>query len=143
MDALGRILVTDERRGSVVMTKFPGGGHHLGEGLGETLLREFMEETGMRVEIVDLFYVNDFLQISAFNPKDQLISIYYIVRPLEDLQVPQTEIVHDFDGLEGDCQTFRWVPLAAIDENDFTYPIDQKVVRKMRENMGYLESLLD
>jgi 8-oxo-dGTP diphosphatase len=33
IDKYGRILVTDERRGGHLMTKFPGGGHDLGEGL--------------------------------------------------------------------------------------------------------------
>src|SRR5688500_6038570 len=104
-----QVLFTDERRGSVVMTKFPGGGHHRGEGMADTIRREFTEESEMDVEVLELFYINDFLQISAFSPKEQLLSIYYLVRPISDPRFAVSEVVHDFpDGTE-DCQTFRWV----------------------------------
>ena len=36
----GKILITDEFRGGMRMTKFPGGGNEWGEGLLETLYRE-------------------------------------------------------------------------------------------------------
>jgi 8-oxo-dGTP diphosphatase len=127
-DALGRVLLTDERRGGVVMTKFPGGGHELGEGLGDALKREFMEEAGAHIELLDLLYINDFLQISAFNPKDQLISIYYRVQLVGDLQVAVAEARHDFAAGDGDQQTFRWVTIDALDAADFRFPIDKLVV---------------
>ena len=59
------------------MLKFPGGGHEFGEGLKETLIREFKEELSLEVEVGDLFYVNDFAQISAFHENHQLISFYF------------------------------------------------------------------
>jgi 8-oxo-dGTP diphosphatase len=127
------VLLTDERRGRYVMTKFPGGGHHFGEGLADALKREFLEEAALEVEVLDLLYINDFLQISAFNPKDQLISIYYRVRPREVSTLKVTDKVHDFTEGHDDCQTFRWVALRDLDEAEFTFPIDKVVVQRIRQ----------
>jgi 8-oxo-dGTP diphosphatase len=132
----GELLLTDERRGKYVMTKFPGGGHHFGEGLADALKREFMEETALEVEVLDLFYINEFLQISAFNPKDQLISIYYLVRPLEAASLAVTDRLHDFTDDMEDCQTFRWVAMEDLEEAQFTFPIDRVVVRRIRETIN-------
>lgn len=40
----------------------PGGGVVFGERLEETLKREFIEETGLEIEINSLFYVNEFVE---------------------------------------------------------------------------------
>ncbi len=39
----------------------PGGGMHYGESASETLEREFLEETGLRVEVGSFLFVNEFL----------------------------------------------------------------------------------
>jgi 8-oxo-dGTP diphosphatase len=125
----GEVLLTDERRGGYRMTKFPGGGHELGEGVGDCLKREFMEELSLEVELQDLFYINDFLQISAFNPKDQIISIYYTVKSLTPLvHVPIAATRFAFDEDENDAQTFRWVHPSEIDAEELTFPIDKIVL---------------
>lgn len=40
----------------------PGGGVVFGESLEETLKREFIEETGLEIEINSLFYINEFVE---------------------------------------------------------------------------------
>ena len=75
----GKVLITDEVRSGVKMTKFPGGGLEFGEGIAECLIREFKEELNIRISIKTLFYVNDFYQVSSFNKNEQLVSIYYLV----------------------------------------------------------------
>jgi 8-oxo-dGTP diphosphatase len=141
LDRGARILVTDERRGGYLMTKFPGGGHELGEGLHDALIREFREETDTEIDILGLFYINEFLQISAFNPKDQLLSIYYLVALRSQLNKPIVDLVHDFDGHTNDAQTFRWVPISDLDPSQFTFPIDKIVVEKILSNQQYLTGL--
>jgi 8-oxo-dGTP diphosphatase len=39
----------------------PGGGLHFGESVSETLYREFLEETGLIIEIGDFLFVHEFL----------------------------------------------------------------------------------
>ena len=74
-----KLLITHERRGDVVMTKFPGGGLEFKEGIKDCLIREFKEELEIEINVAGLYYVNDFLQISKYKSSDQLISFYYKV----------------------------------------------------------------
>src|SRR6476660_8702902 len=82
-----QVLVSDEYIRGDYFTKLPGGGLEFGEGTRDCLKREFMEETGLTVEIAEHIYTTDFFQISAFNNKDQIISIYYRVKATEPIQL--------------------------------------------------------
>src|SRR5688572_21689821 len=76
-----KLLCTREyQEGGDTWFKFPGGGLEFGEGLRECLEREFKEETGVTLVSADLYYINDFYQVSRFNPGDQLISAYFMVQ---------------------------------------------------------------
>jgi ADP-ribose pyrophosphatase YjhB (NUDIX family) len=99
--------------------------------------RELKEELGIEAEIGDHIYTTDYFQMSAFRPEDQIISIYYFAKQLEELKVPLRSKPFDFDEKQmeiynttGETETFR-----LIDWNDFsdeivTLPID-KIVAKM------------
>ena len=78
-----QVLLSDELRHGIAFTKFPGGGLEWGEGTKDCLKRELQEELGLSAEIGDLFYVNDFAQLSAFRKNDQLFSFYYFVNPFD------------------------------------------------------------
>lgn len=129
MNAKGDVLVADERRNGVSFTKFPGGGLEIGEGLTDCLRRELKEELGIEAEVGELFYVNDFFQVSAFRDTDQLISFYYGVYGYEgeittsNHSVPLTE--------EG--EKFRWVPMKKLNANMMTYPIDKIVAQELHD----------
>lgn len=141
--ACSHVLVTDERRGRVSMTKFPGGGNELGEGLSDTLRREFLEELGLEIEVMALYYINDFLQISAFNSQEQLLSVYYFVRPIGEIQVPLVLQPQDLEDAAGDFQAFRWLPVTEMGARHFTFPIDQTVAEKIYEDRFSLRILVD
>jgi len=122
----GSYLLTNECRNGVEMTKFVGGGLEFNEGLKEALIREFKEEMNLDISVNDLFYINDFLQISAFNPNDQLVSIYYTVT------------TKDWDKIE-DCilnptkeQSFFWEYLDNIKRDSMTFPIDRVVIEQLK-----------
>ena len=124
-----RVLLTDEYRAGMIMTKFPGGGLEKGEGLADCLIREFEEELAISIEVGKLYYVNEFLQVSAFNSSQQLISFYYIVETKErDLIPAPIELTE----LKVNEQRFRWVNLNDLDPTTFTFPIDQKVAELLR-----------
>ena len=126
------ILVTDELRGGYRMTKFPGGGNEFGEGLADGLMREFQEELRTEIEVKDLFYTNDFLQISAFNPKEQLISFYYWVEIPDWKEIAVVEQRYDFPLETKDAQTFRWVAAEAMHPDDLTFPVDKVVCDRIQ-----------
>ncbi len=118
------VLLSDEFRYEQHFTKFPGGGLELGEGIEDALIREFQEELGITIALEHLFYVNPFLQVSAFQKSDQLISIYYLVSH----SGPDSKIIN-----QNQEESFRWVPIHALNETTCTFPIDQAVVELLRE----------
>lgn len=125
------VLLSKEHRFGKKFTKFPGGGHELGEGVADGLKREFQEELGIGISIDRHFYTTDFLQVSDFDESHQLISIYYKVST-QDI----AKIRHGMDAIdleENAAHTFVWKPIHLLQKEDVTYPIDQLVVEKIRE----------
>ncbi|RMG72066.1 MAG: NUDIX domain-containing protein [Bacteroidetes bacterium] len=131
-----RLLVTDEIRFGIRMTKLPGGGLKFGEGLAQGLQREWQEELAVDIEVGDIVYVNPFLQHSAFDPNDEVICFYFQVTPLTPLRVAFRTRPMDFPTEENNQQVFRWIPLADLQPEDFTFPIDQALVPKLKAAFG-------
>lgn len=129
INAKSQVLVTDEYRYGREITKFPGGGLEFGEGTIECLKREAVEELGQEIKILRHFYTTDFFQVSAFDAKQQIVSIYYLMAPVESFRAPVTKIKFDFKKLKEGVQTFRWIKLEELSEEDLTFPIDKKVAR--------------
>jgi 8-oxo-dGTP diphosphatase len=122
------ILISDEQEYGVQFTKFPGGGLEYGEGMTDGLKREFVEECNAEVEVLSHYYTTDFFVKSAFNDS-QIISVYYLVKPVAPLDLAIKTIPFDFDGEGEILQSFRWIKLADLKETDFTFPTDQYVAR--------------
>src|ERR1700760_2445912 len=118
-----QVLISDEQEYGFRFTKFPGGGLEPGEGLIDGLKREFVEECNLRVEVLSHFYTTDFFVKSAFNDS-QVISIYYMVKNIDPINLNIKTVVFDFDG-EGDVlQAFRWVKVDELNTEDFIFPTD-------------------
>ena len=135
-----QVLVSDEYIRGGLYTKFPGGGLEFGEGTRDCLKRELKEELGIESEIGDHIYTTDYFQMSAFRPTDQIISIYYFAKQLEELKVPLRNKPFDFDEKQmdiynktGETETFRWIDWDDFSEDIVTLPID-KIVAKMVKN---------
>ncbi len=121
------VLLSSELRFGKSMMKFPGGGLEFGESQKDCLKREFREECGIEVEVEDLFFVNDFLQVSAFNPEHQLFSFYYAVKYDHSHQL---ETVHFSYQHESEGEKLVWRALRELSPEDMTFPID-KIVAKI------------
>jgi len=135
-----QVLVADEFIREKYYTKFPGGGLEFGEGTRDCLKREFMEELNLKVEVTDHLYTTDFFQESAFRPGDQIISIYYLVKPLEPIKVRLSNIEFDFDEDQllrykelHEIETFRFIDWKNLSEESVTLPIDKVVVKLVKE----------
>src|ERR1700677_3483366 len=100
IDVQTNVLVCDELIHGKYITKFPGGGLEFGEGTLDAIKREMMEETNTTVEVTEHFYTTDFFQVSAFNPHAQVISIYYLLKALEPLNVSIKQKPFDFDEIK-------------------------------------------
>ncbi len=135
-----RILVSDELIRGNYYTKFPGGGLELGEGTRDCLKREFMEEMNLNVLVQEHIYTTDYFQMSAFNPADQIISIYYYVKALEPIIAPLRDKEFDFDESQmkiykekNEIETFRFIEWNNFSAESVTLPID-KIVAELIKN---------
>jgi 8-oxo-dGTP diphosphatase len=134
------LLVSDELIRGAKITKFPGGGLEIGEGTRECLVREFLEEMDLKIDVEDHFYTTDFYQKSAFNPEHQIISIYYKVKAIEPLKVDLKKEPFNFDeksmeqyNISQETEVFRFIKLSELTQDTLTLPID-KIVAKMLLN---------
>lgn len=129
-----QILISDEQEYGYRFSKFPGGGLEYGEGLIDGLKREFMEECFAQIEVLSHFYTTDFFVKSAFNDS-QVISVYYRVKNLEPLNLSFKTKVFDFDGTGDVLQAFRWVNFEDLNAEDLTFPVDQHVVKLLKNSL--------
>lgn len=136
-----KVLVSDEFIRGGYYTKFPGGGLEFGEGTRDCLKREFKEEMDLDVEVTDHLYTTDFFIQSAWNPGQQMLSIYYFVKALEPIRAPLRTKPFDFDEREmkiyaerNETETFRFIDWHAFSEESVTLPIDKVVAALLKAN---------
>lgn len=140
INEFNQILVSDELIKGSYFTKFCGGGLEEGEGTRDCLKREFMEEMGIEIEVKDHFYTTDFFQPNFFRKTDQILSIYYLVKALDKIEVKENKIAFDFNEaqqekykLTGQTETFRFIGLDKYSEEDMSLPIDKIVANMVKE----------
>jgi 8-oxo-dGTP pyrophosphatase MutT (NUDIX family) len=135
-----QVLVSDELIRGNYFTKFPGGGMEYGEGTRDCLKREFMEEMNLDVEVGEHLYTTDFFQLSAFREGEQIVSIYYLVQPLEPINVRLSTTPFDFDEAQmrtyeerNETESFRFIEWDDFSADCVTLPIDKIVAELVKE----------
>lgn len=126
------ILLSKEQINDFLFTQFPGGGVEPGEGILDALKREWMEETGVGITKHQHFYTTDFYQVNAFNPEEQLISIYYRVACLAD------PLFYEKD--ESTSEQLKkleliWQPLSGFSPDLLTFPDDKEVSKMISDTL--------
>lgn len=136
-----QVLVMDELIRGTVYTKFPGGGLEYGEGTRECLVREFMEELNLEIEVGEHIYTTDFFQQSAFHPDHQILSIYYRVHPKEALRQDelmnfiQANLAEDAPNISDEIRGIRFIDWHRFSEEDVSLPIDKIAVRVLKNSL--------
>ena len=121
------ILLSKELIKGEIAIKFPGGGVEPGEGIIDALQREGMEELEQNLNNIEHFYTTDFFQQSSFNPKDQLISVYYKASLSTNLITNEnTEPIPD-------QPVFIWKKLSTLNPTDLHFPIDRHVLNLIQK----------
>ncbi len=138
IDSNNRILVSDEYIRGDYFTKFPGGGLEFGEGTRDCLKREFMEETGLDITVGEHIYTTDIFQISAFNSRHQIVSIYYYVHTNEPINLPTKTKRFDFAPEQtaepkGQAEVRRWVDWCDLTPESVDLPLDKIVVKMLKK----------
>lgn len=128
-----QVLVSDERiyNRNMAVTKFPGGGLEFGEGTKDCIIRECKEELNINVEVVDHLYTTDFFQQSAFNDEHQIISIYYVIKPLDSITAAVDNSGPTYPEKVGEI--FRFIDWDFFNEDVMTLPIDKIAVKILKE----------
>lgn len=126
------VLLADEERFGMQMTKFPGGGLHFGEGPADCLRREALEEFGQEISIGEHFYTTDFFQQAFFLEKQQLISIYYRASFVEDIRFRLATKPYDFKDTTGEIVSFRFAEIQSLELHHLSFPIDRHVLGLLR-----------
>lgn len=133
----GRVLVTDEFRLGINMTKFPGGGLQYGEGIVDCLRREFTEELDLELTEISHYYTTEEFVKSKLLPNDtQLISIYYKVKGKKPFTFAITDKIYDFPEIIDGAQSFRWISSKELDPAMFTFPIDKLIAEKLKKELN-------
>jgi 8-oxo-dGTP diphosphatase len=128
------VLLSDEFLSGIKMTKFPGGGLEFGEGTIEGLRREIREEcNGQEIKNINHFYTTDFFQKALFYENKQLLSIYYTAQFESSILFRISNIPFDFEQDKNINQSFRWVKIKYLNEDEITFPIDKFVAGKLKQ----------
>ena len=126
VNSQNEILINREVIGGKKVIKFPGGGLEWGEGLEDAVRREFQEEFGTEVDVLEVYYVTPYFQQSFFKEEDQIISIYFKVNMPINMtyggEVASGKIVP------------TWRRIASLNPEEFYFPIDRHVVKKLLES---------
>ena len=130
-----QILLADEERYGIQMTKFPGGGLVPGESTIECLKREAMEEFGQEIEIDEHFYTTDFFQQALFHEDQQLISIYYQAHFVTPIKFRLATLPFDFSTPSDELLSFRFVDMEKLTTDALTFPIDKHVAVLLRKSI--------
>lgn len=111
-----KILVSREKIDNKWYTKFPGGGLEFGESPMECLKREFLEEMNQNITVEAHFYTTDFFVQSNFNPKKQVLAIYYLIAGIEGIPKPQ----------KPEAQRLSFITIHANHKMLFPFETDQR-----------------
>lgn len=109
-----------------------GGGVHIGEHSEDAVLRETMEETGMKLEIerplciVENFFLGTEAALNGLNC--HALEFYYLMKPAEKTEINVKSVTAG-----GVSEEMRWLPISRLDDYDIRPKIAVKLAKEPPE----------
>ncbi|XP_053734618.1 nucleoside diphosphate-linked moiety X motif 6 [Synchiropus splendidus] len=122
----GKVLVVQDRNKTKNAWKFPGGLSDPGENIGDTAVREVLEETGVRSEFRSLLS----LRQQHNHPGAFGMSDMYIICRLHPLS-------YHIDFCTQECLRCEWLDLAELARTQHTTPITSRVARVLLHGLEH------
>ena len=115
----GKLLTIIKKIDDSIFRILPGGGHEFGETIGQTVVRECEEETGLQVKVHDLLFVRDYIgKNHEFADKDkdmQQTELFFRCEVISDLNFGES--MHPDTNQIG----VEWIDINRLDETKL-YP---------------------
>ncbi len=86
----------------------PGGHVEWFENSEKAVVREVEEETGMKVEVSNLFLVHENFYYNVKNTKFHEIAFYYLLRVKKGAKIIGSQVIEEFDKGKKDVLKFKW-----------------------------------
>jgi len=89
---------------------FPGGGIEIGEKIEDALIREVLEETGLKIKIEKLLLFRD--NFFYYEPEDgayHAFLMFYLCKPSENSELFSDDQVNDIEASKP-----RWIPISDL-----------------------------
>ncbi|KAJ8269374.1 hypothetical protein COCON_G00119810 [Conger conger] len=117
-EASGKVLVVQDKNKTKNAWKFPGGLSEPGENIGDTAVREVLEETGVRAQFKSLLSIRQqHNHPGAFGMSDM-----YLICRLQPL-------TFHIDFCTQECLRCDWLPLEELAHTNATTPITSRIAR--------------
>lgn len=119
----GKVLLVKSKYQNEEFYLFPGGGLEFGETIEEGAIRETLEETGLKVNIKNLFHINEYIYRSDWNKRS--VSFFFIAESIEGNKLnPQTND-------QGKITEVVWIPLEDLEKIDVK---PKRIAKMISEN---------
>jgi len=92
----------------------PGGGVEIGEPMHESLKREVLEETGLRIEIDKLLFAKE--NFFYYSPFDEA---YYAFAMIFDCNIKSGKLLNDKQVNDYESEKPRWIDIKSLKSSDF------------------------
>ena len=126
------VLVVNSIYGNEKYYLFPGGGINFGETIEEATIRETFEETGIKVKIIKLVYINEY--INSKDKSKRVLNIFFLAEPIGETKIkPMTND-------NGKIKRAEWIKIEDLKKIDLKPEIIKKRLPKDIRN-GFFSAI--
>ena len=112
----------------------PGGHVEWFENSQNAAIREVEEETGMKVEISNLFLVHENFYYNVKNIKFHEIAFYYLLHVKKGSKIVGSQVVEEFDKGKKDILKFKWLSKEEIEKVELKPAVLKELIMQNKLN---------